>query len=161
MTSFIHRDLSLSNKSELDLFSLPPTQFVTEKVIFVEYHPLSTLKYGIPTEFIISGNGEEYIDLKASYLHVKGKVTLLNGTNLLLNEPVAITNFILHSSSEVDVSLNKRNIFSVINTYHYREPTSKHYWIMEKTTRKVYWSGEGFLRQRTRKFKSGGKNYYP
>jgi hypothetical protein len=121
MASFIHRDSPPCVKSELDLFTIPPTQTVIEKGQFVEYHPLANIRDGGPIEFNISGSGEEYIDLAASYIHVKAKVLKADGTVLPEKESVAPVNLFLHSLfSQVDISLNERNISSASNTYPYR-----------------------------------------
>ncbi|XP_035206168.1 uncharacterized protein F54H12.2-like [Stegodyphus dumicola] len=121
MTSYIHRDSPVCVKSELDLFTIPPTQTAIEKGQFVEYHPLANIRDGGPIEFNISGSGEDYIDLAASYIHVKVKVVKADGSNLTDKEPVAPVILFLHSLfSQVDVSLNERNISSATNTYPYR-----------------------------------------
>ena len=54
-------------KSELDLFSVPPTQTSMESGNWIEYHPL--------TEFEIGGSGEDYIDFGNSMLYVQAKIT--------------------------------------------------------------------------------------
>ena len=121
MASFIYKDSPPCVKSELDLFTVPPTQTVIEKGQFVEFHPLSSVRDGGPIEFSISGSGEEYVDLAASYLHVKVKVTKSDGKVLTDTDSVAPINLFLHSLfSQVDVSLNERNISSSTNTYPYR-----------------------------------------
>lgn len=121
MSALIYKDSPPCVKSELDLFTVPPTQTVIESGKFVEYHPLSNIRDGGPIEFNISGNGEEYMDLAASYLHVKAKVLKADGTVLPEKEPVSAVNLFLHSLfSQVDVSLNERNISSASNTYPYR-----------------------------------------
>ena len=50
-------------KSELDLFSMPPTQTSVENGNWVKYHPLAAVGDDSPIEFKINGNGEDYIDL--------------------------------------------------------------------------------------------------
>ncbi|GBN55826.1 Uncharacterized protein F54H12.2 [Araneus ventricosus] len=66
-------------------------------------------------------NGDEYLDLTDSYIHVKAKITKSGGAPLPDNEPVAPVNLFLHSLfSQVDVSLNDRIISSASNTYPYR-----------------------------------------
>ncbi|GFW84582.1 uncharacterized protein TNCV_3107171 [Trichonephila clavipes] len=58
------------------------------------------------------------MDLSASYLHVKVKVTYLDGTSLAENEPVAPVNLFLHALfGQVEVALNDS---SSSNTYPYR-----------------------------------------
>ena len=70
MSGLIHKDSTACAKSELDLFLIPPTQTAIERGHFVEYQPLANIRDGVPVEFNISCNGEEYIDLSASHLHV-------------------------------------------------------------------------------------------
>ena len=50
-------------KSELDLFSVPPTQTSIENGTWVEYHPLTNVGDDSPIEFDVNGTGEDYIDL--------------------------------------------------------------------------------------------------
>lgn len=69
MAGLIRKDSIACVKSELDLFVVPPTQTAIEKGHFVEYHPLATITENGPVEFNISGNGEDYLDLSASYLN--------------------------------------------------------------------------------------------
>jgi len=49
-------------KSELDLFSVPPTQTSMEHGSWVEYHRLTTVSDGSPIEIDVSGTGDDYID---------------------------------------------------------------------------------------------------
>ncbi|GFV47725.1 uncharacterized protein F54H12.2 [Trichonephila clavipes] len=50
-------------KSELNLFTLPPTQTVIEKGQWIQFHPIANVTDGGPVEFLISGSGEDYLDL--------------------------------------------------------------------------------------------------
>lgn len=121
MSGLIHKDSPVCVKSELDLFMIPPTQTAIEKGHFVEYHPLATISESGPVEFNITGNSEDYIDLSASYLYVKVKLTNADGTPLPDKAPVAPVNLFLQALfSQVDVSLNERVISSSSNTYPYR-----------------------------------------
>jgi hypothetical protein len=65
-TAFIHQDSCECTKSELDLFSTPPTQASADNGTFVEYHPISSLADGTPIEFEVSSSGEDYIDFANS-----------------------------------------------------------------------------------------------
>ena len=121
MSKLIRQDSPACVKSELDLFVVPKTQVSIEKGQWVEYHTLANITDGGPLEFNISGSGEEYLDLNSSYLHVTAKIVKADGTALPEKEPVAPVNLFLHSLfSQVDVSLNERNISSASNTYPYR-----------------------------------------
>jgi len=119
--AFVHDDSCECIKSELDLFSVPPTQTSIENGSWVEYHPLSTLADGSPIEFEICGSGEDYLDFSNSYLHVLAKVTKANGDELDDDEEVGPVNLFLHSLfSQIDISLNGTQITPATNTYPYR-----------------------------------------
>ena len=82
MMAFAH-DLSCEcTKSELDLFTVPPTQTSMEHSSWVEYHPLSTVTDGSPIEFDVSGTGDDYLDFANTLLHVKAKIVRANGEDL-------------------------------------------------------------------------------
>ena len=107
-------------KSELDLFSIPPTQNSVTHGSWVEFHPMAALTSG-PIEFYISGSGDDYIDLNNTYLQVSAKVVKKNGDNLDADDPVAPVNLWLHALfSQVDISLNEKLISASANTYAYR-----------------------------------------
>jgi hypothetical protein len=120
--AFVHEQSCECAKSELDLFSVPPTQTSIESGNWVEYHPLSSVTDGSPIEFEVTGNGEDYLDFANSYLHVKAKITkAADGSNLDADAAVGPTNLFLHSLfSQVDIALNGTQITSSTNTDPYR-----------------------------------------
>ena len=119
--AFVHDQSCECAKSELDLFSVPPTQTSIENGAWVEYHPISTIADGTPIEFEIAGNGEDYLDLSNTYLYVQAKIVQANGNDLAADTRVAPVNLFLHSLfSQVDISLNGTQITSSTNTYPYR-----------------------------------------
>ena len=119
--AFVHEDSCECLMSELDLFSVPPTQTSIENGTWVEYHPLTTVGDGSPIEFDVSGTGEDYIDLGNTMLYVQAKITKQDGTNLDANDPVGPVNLMLHSLfSQVDISLNGIQVTTSTNTYPYR-----------------------------------------
>lgn len=119
--AFVHDQSCECTKSELDLFSVPPTQTSIENGSWVEYHPLSTLADGSPIEFEINGSGEDYIDFANTYLHIRAKITQLDGTDIDADTAIGPTNLFLHSLfSQVDISLNGTQITPATNTYPYR-----------------------------------------
>lgn len=109
-------------KSEVDLFSLPPTQTAIEGGEWIEFLPLSSIKdIGAPLEFNVTGCAENYMDLSATQLHVRVRVTKGDDTPLPENELVAPVNLLLHSLfSQIDITLNGRNITNSSHTYPYR-----------------------------------------
>jgi hypothetical protein len=119
--AFIHEGSCECTKSELDLFSVPPTQTSIESGTFVEYRPISSLTDGAPIEFDVTSSGDDYIDFANSFLHVKAKIERANGTALDAGDTVGPVNNLLHSLfSQVDVSLNGTLITNSTNTYPYR-----------------------------------------
>jgi len=119
--AFVHEQSCECTKSQLDLFSVPPTQTSMESGLWVEYHPITSVTDGSPIEFDISGTGEEYIDLANSMLYVKAKITRPNGTDLAAAANTGPVNLFLHSLfSQVDIQLNGTLITSSTNTYPYR-----------------------------------------
>jgi hypothetical protein len=119
--AFVHAQSCECAKSELDLFSVPPTQTSIESGTWVEYHPVSAITGGSPIEFEINGSGEDYVDFANSYLHVKAKITKPDGTALDADTKLGPTNLFLHSLfSQIDIALNGTQITSATNTYPYR-----------------------------------------
>ena len=119
--AFVHEDSCECLMSELDLFSVPPTQTSVENGTWVEYHPLTTVGDGSPIEYDISGTGEDYIDLVNKMLYVQAKITKQDGTNLDANDPVGPVNLLLHSLfSQIDISMNGTQVTTSTNTYPYR-----------------------------------------
>ena len=121
MMAFIHDISCECTKSELDLFSVPPTQTSMEQGSWVEYHPMTTVTDGSPVEFDISASGEDYIDFANTVLYVKAKLTWNDGNNLANDAAVGPVNLFLHSLfSQMDISLNGTLITASTNTYPYR-----------------------------------------
>ncbi|KAJ8034944.1 hypothetical protein HOLleu_21981 [Holothuria leucospilota] len=108
-------------KSELDLFTIPPTQTSIERGDWKEYRPLSTINTGGPIEFYVSGSGEEYIDFDQPQLYVRAKITKKDESALEGDDAVGPVNLFLHSLfNQVDVALSGREISSATPTYPYR-----------------------------------------
>lgn len=119
--AFLHSNSCECTKSELDLFSIPPTQTSIEKGDWVQYKPLAALTDDSPIEFVIPGIGDEYIDLSHTMLNVQAKILQSNGLPLGDTDNVGPVNNWLHSLfTQVDVYLNQRLISTTGNTYAYR-----------------------------------------
>jgi len=114
-------------RSELELFSLPPLQIAVEEGQWVEYNPVSSITSSAPIEFVVTGSGDEYIDLSKTLLEVKAVIKLSNGHVVPKTAHVAPVNNTLHSLfSQVDVSLNDVPISSSTTTYPYRAYIENH-----------------------------------
>ena len=119
--AFVHEQSCECTKSELDLFSVPPTQTSMESGNWIEYHPLTTVADGSLIEFEIGGSGEDYIDFGNSMLYVQAKITQPDGNLFGGCCQYGPVNLFLHSLfSQVDIQLNGTLITSSTNTYPYR-----------------------------------------
>lgn len=119
--AFLLKDSPECAKSELNLFVPPPTQTVIERGQWVQFHPIANVSDGGPIEFIVSGNGEDYLDLSHTQLYVRAKILKKDGKPITDECNVGPVNLFLHSLfSQVDISLNDRVVSSSNNTYAYR-----------------------------------------
>jgi len=118
--AFLHTHSCECLKSELELFSLPPTQTTIEGTQWVYYKPISSLTDDAPIEFVVPGQGDEYIDLAHTMLSMRVRI------NSLAEKPdatakVGPVNNLLHSMfSQVDVFLNQKLVSPPSNAYAYR-----------------------------------------
>ena len=119
--AFVHPLSSECLKSELDLFSVPMTQTSIDSASYVEYNAISTITDGTPIEFVISGSGQDYLDLANTQLYVRAQIRKANNQPIDANSEVGPVNLLMHSLfNEVDVKLNDVLITSTNNTYAYR-----------------------------------------
>ena len=118
--SFVHSSSEECTKSELDLFSVPPTQVTLEKGHWVDHLPVSSVADGGSITFLCPGT-EDYVDLAKTILVVRAKVTKANGNNLDADEQVGIVNNFLHSLfKQVDVFSKEKQVTQATGTYAYR-----------------------------------------
>ncbi|KAK2834689.1 hypothetical protein Q7C36_015390 [Tachysurus vachellii] len=88
---------------------------------YIEIPPLSALTDNGPLEFFVAGNGEDYLDLNNTFLHVACKIVNADGTNIANDAKVVVVNYPIASLfSQVDVMLGDRLISQSSNTYPYR-----------------------------------------
>ena len=119
--SFLHTHSCEAVKSELDLFTVYPTQTSIEGSQYIEYKPVTTLTDTSPVEFVIPGQGDEYVDLARTMIHVKAQIMKADGTELPDKAAVSPVNNFLHSLfSQVDVYFNQRPVSSASGGYPYR-----------------------------------------
>lgn len=122
--SLPHEHSQPSTKSELDLFK----QFSVQTAILsrrdVRIRPITSIEGGGNTiEFLIPGAGDDYIDPREIYIHVKTKLFKnSNGTGTVdAADKIGVVNNPLHSLFEqIDVYVNDRVISSSDNNYAYR-----------------------------------------
>ena len=119
--AMIHEKSCHCTTSQLDLFTVPPTQTSVVSGTWDTYHPISNLLEGSPIEFHIADTPEEYVDLAQTKLHIKAKITNGDGTNLVAGAPVGPTNLFMQSMfSQCEVSLNERLVSPASTNYPYR-----------------------------------------
>ena len=122
--SYVHPYSKRCEKSEVDLFSVPPTQLSLEKGRWIDYRPLSSVENpDSAITFLIAGT-DEYLDLSKTILYVEGKIMNNDGKTALSGggqTSVAPVNNFLHSLfKQVDVYLNGKQVTPAMGTYAYR-----------------------------------------
>ena len=122
--SYVHPFSKRCDKSEVDLFRVPPTQQSLERGRWIDYAPLSSVENANSAiTFLIAGT-DEYVDLSKTILTVTGKITKKDGTTKLSGNDqsnVAPVNNFLHSLfRQVDVYLNGKQVTPAMGTYAYR-----------------------------------------
>ena len=121
MATLVHPSSAESTTSQLDLFSVPPSQTSLEEGSFAENHPVSLLTSTGPIEFTISAENFNYIDLANSFLYVCASVTTAAGADLAKNVEIAPECNFLHTLwTQVDVYLNGLLVTQSNNNYPYR-----------------------------------------
>ena len=122
--SYVHPFSKRCDKSEVDLFRVPPTQQSLERGRWIDYAPLSSVENANSAiTFLIAGT-DEYIDLSKTILTVTGKITKKDGESKLDGNDqsnVAPVNNFLHSLfRQIDVYLNGKQVTPAMGTYAYR-----------------------------------------
>lgn len=118
--SIIHENSTECSLSPLEWFCIPPTQTAVEKTYNVDYQPLTSIRQNAPIEFYIPASTEEYLDLKNSRLHLKCRISLLDGDECDEAQLVAPVNDLFNSLwSNVELFLNDRLISHSNNTHGY------------------------------------------
>ena len=120
--AYVHPYSKRCEKSEVDLFSIPPTQLSLEKGRWIDYRPLSSVQNNDSAiTFVIAGT-DEYLDLSKTILVVEGKVIPGTGGNLDSGQAsIALVNNFLHSLfRQVDVYFNGKQVTPAMGTYAYR-----------------------------------------
>jgi hypothetical protein len=109
-------------KSELLLFHKPIQQVSTTRGVWVDYHPVSSLKDG-PIEFYMAASATDYADLNDTVLYMKLQV--LTADNKPIAKPqaqyIAPVN-LLHSSlfQDVEVFMNNQQVEGLNSLYAYK-----------------------------------------
>ncbi|XP_069092726.1 uncharacterized protein F54H12.2-like [Pleurodeles waltl] len=118
---FVHCASGECTKSELDLFSLKPTQTSIENSFFMEVSPLATLTPLPPIEIFVLRSTDMYLELNNTLLHIVCKITKANGTNIEDDAKVAPISYpVATMFNQVDINLGDRLVTQSDNMYSYR-----------------------------------------
>ena len=122
--SYVHPFSKRCDKSEVDLFSVPPTQQSLERGRWIDYAPISSVQNPDSAITFLIGGTDEYIDLAKTILTVTGKITKKDGTSKLDGNDQAnvapVNNFLRSLFRQVDVYLNGKQVTPAMGTYAYR-----------------------------------------
>lgn len=87
MAFFSNKITDIGLPAELALFTIPLNHVAVDKIYFNECRPVSSFDTeDAPIEISVSGQGNEYIDLRRSRLYVKFKIVKTDGTPLSAQE---------------------------------------------------------------------------
>ena len=118
--SYVHPNSKRCDKSEIDLFSVPPTQLSLEKGRWIDYRPLSSVQNDdAAITFMISGT-DEYLDLSKTILVVEGTVETGVAGSPVSASQAPVNNFLHSLFKQVDVYLNGKQVTPAMGTYPYR-----------------------------------------
>ena len=122
--SYVHPFSKRCDKSEVDLFRVPPTQQSLERGRWIDYAPISTVQNpDSAITFLIAGT-DEYIDLSKTILTVTGNIMKKDGTTKLAggdqSNMAPVNNFLHSLFRQVDVYLNGKQVTPAMGTYAYR-----------------------------------------
>lgn len=112
----------IGQPQELSIFASPPNQVAVEKITYTEERPISNLiDDSTPIEIVISGAGNDYIDLRKSRLYVKMQILKGDGTKLADKEKTGSINLPLQSMfSHIDIYMNNKLISVNSNNYPWK-----------------------------------------
>lgn len=119
----LHPSSSPCCKSELDLFSMNPTQTSIEETNFVSINPIhSVTNTDVPLEFNIPGTSDQYIDPSNIFIYLKIKLTDEDGSELTDTDHVVYptTNFLYSCFSQMQVYLNETSLGTSAANFPYR-----------------------------------------
>ena len=108
-------------KSELDLFTVPPTQTSIEDGVWDTIQPHPNINDGV-IRFDIPATSSHYVDLAETHLYVTAKITNKAGDVKIVDADKTgpVNNFLHSIFSQVEVFLNNTPVENSNSTYAYR-----------------------------------------
>ena len=120
MAMILDQESVLGSKTELDLFSVPPTQVAIENGSWFEVYPKNTVTSEGPYEFQITPD-PLYLDLNRNYLHMVLSITKQDGSALADGTDVGFINLIGKTFfKQCKVWINSNLAYDSSDTYAYR-----------------------------------------
>ncbi|XP_053209915.1 uncharacterized protein F54H12.2-like [Panonychus citri] len=117
---YLHEASLPASKSELQVFSIPPTQTAIESSYEVEYRPSASLESNNFYEINVPAS-EDFTDLASTMLHIHLSVTTKKGETLTTaNKVKAVKDFGNALFEQIDLSIGSVNTVQANNTYHYQ-----------------------------------------
>ena len=108
-------------KENLNLFEEPLTQKEIISNRWVEYIPQQSISRDGLINFSINSSGDEFIDMKSSYIIMSIKISKYGDIDIETNDKYVPVNNFLHSIiSKVDVTYNNTLVATDHMNYHYR-----------------------------------------
>jgi len=120
--SLVHQYSNPVVRSQVDLFSCPPTDTTVESSFYSEVKPtVNVSNSSAKLEFRIIGNSSHYLDFADHFLYIKFQILSEDGTVLKLTDDVSVVNLTLHSLfSQVCISLHRaKSKYENITIYLY------------------------------------------
>ncbi len=109
------------HEDELALFQKGPTESGVQSKEWISHRPINQLTDGSAIEFSIPGTSTTYMDLKNSLLYIKLKIVKSDGSDITVDDEVALTNAPLHSIfSQIDLNVQQQPVNEVGNNYSYK-----------------------------------------
>ena len=106
---------------DLSLFQPKQVETASQKVSWTHYRPSNQWTEGSVIEFNIDGSSTSYLDLRQTLLYVKLKIIKTDGSNIVKDELVGLTNAPLHTLfSQVDLKIQQHPVSEIGNNYAYK-----------------------------------------
>ena len=114
---YLHPSSTPASKSELSIFSVPPTQVAIESYYDVEYRPSASLESSSVHEVIVPAS-EDFTDLSQSMVHCSLEIQDSNGVSTEIAK--SVENFANSLFEQIDFFLGTINTSQATNMYHYQ-----------------------------------------
>lgn len=116
---YLHESSFPVTKSELEIFTVPPTQTAIEASYEVEYRPSASLENGSTYEIHVPSS-DDFTDLQATMLHIVASVVTSNNGRILEDKVQTVENFGNSLFEQIDLFLGTINTSQANNLYHYQ-----------------------------------------